>query len=154
MITLRPYQETDNVDLNYLLNDEQSTFTALPKDWFENTRQTAYKIVICDNHQPIGFFVLDDGDDKFDYTNDKSALLLRSMSINPNFQGKGYGELALLNLNEFIDTQQISSNKIVLGVHHKNIAAQKLYEKVGFIKSERTYMGIKGLQYVYELNLY
>lgn len=76
------------------------------------------------------------------------------MSINPNFQGKGYGKLALLNLNEFIDTQQISFNKIVLGVNHKNIAAQKLYEKAGFIKSERTCMGIKGLQYIYELNLY
>ncbi|UXZ05314.1 GNAT family N-acetyltransferase [Moraxella nasicaprae] len=140
--------------MNYLLNDEQAEFTALPNYWFDDNRQTSYKIVICDNHQPIGFFVLDDGDDKFDYTDDKSALLLRSMSINPNFQGKGYGELALLNLNEFIDTQQISSNKIVLGVNHKNIAAQKLYKKVGFIKSERTYMGIKGLQYVYELNLY
>lgn len=129
MITLRFYQKSDNSDLNYLLNDEQAEFTALPNYWFDDNRQTAYKIVICFNHQPIGFFVLDDGDDKFDYTDDKSALLLRSMSINPNFQGKGYGELALLNLNKFIDAQQISSNKIVLGVNHKNIAAQKLYKK-------------------------
>lgn len=153
MITLRFYQQADNVDLNYSLNDEQAKFTALPNHWFDDNRQTAYKIVICFNNQPIGFFVLDNGDDKYDYTDDNNALLLRSMSINPNFQGKGYGKLALLNLNEFIKTNQLNYQKIVLGVNHKNITAQKLYEKVGFIKSERTYMGIKGLQYVYELTL-
>lgn len=129
MITLRFYQKSDNLDLNYLLNDEQAEFTALPNHWFDDNRNTAYKIVICFNHQPIGFFVLDDGDDKFDYTDDKSALLLRSMSINPNFQGKGYGELALLNLNEFIDTQQISSNKIVLGYIIKTLPPKNSIKK-------------------------
>lgn len=71
MITLRFYQKSDNSDLNYLLNDEQAEFTALPNRWFDDNRNTAYKIVICFNHQPIGFFVLDDGDDKFDYTDDE-----------------------------------------------------------------------------------
>lgn len=154
MITLRFYQQADNADLNYLLNDEQAKFTALPNHWFDDNRNTAYKIVICFDNQPIGFFVLDNGQDKYDYTDDDMALLLRSMSVSPLFQNKGYAKLALLQLKEFIKNHKISCNKIVLGVNHKNIPAQKLYEKADFIKTDKTYMDIKGLQYIYELNLY
>lgn len=153
MIALRFYHDNDKSHLNYQLDEIQAQFSALPNHWFNDTRKTAYKIVICFDNQPIGFFVLDNGDDKYDYTDDDKALLLRSMSINPTFQGNGFGKLALLSLNEFIKTNQLPCQKIVLGVNHKNTTAQKLYEKTNFIKTERTFMGIKGLQYIYELDL-
>lgn len=152
MITLKFYSPNDNPSLSYKLDDEQSQFTALPSRWFDDN-STAYKLVILLNQTVIGFFVLDNGDDKDDYTSDTQSLLLRSMSLNPAFQGKGYAKQALLCLHDFLIQNQITANKIVLGVHHKNLNAQSLYEKVGFVKSKRTYMGKKGLQYIYELTL-
>lgn len=42
---------------------------------------------------------------------------------------------------------------MVLGVNHANVAAQKVYERVGFVKVPRTLMGRAGEQYIYTLDL-
>ncbi|STY87262.1 Uncharacterised protein [Moraxella ovis] len=97
MITLAPLSSTHQNELSYEPGDEQIQFTVLPKDWLDDERADAYKAVILDDdlHQVVGFFVLDIGQDKYRYTDNPNAVLLRSMSINPVFQGKGYAKRAL-----------------------------------------------------------
>lgn len=160
MITLTPLSTMHQDELSYALSDEQMQFTALPKDWFDDERADAYKVAILDDElcRAVGFFVLDFGQDKYRYTDNPNAVLLRSMSINPTFQGMGYAKNALnfKCLQEFCKTHIPLCHEIVLGVNHANVSAQRLYEKAGFIKQARTFMGQKGEQWVYclKINLY
>lgn len=157
MITLIPLSTTHQDELSYVLDDEQMQFTALPQDWLNDERADAYKVVILDDelHRVVGFFVLDFGQDKYRYTDNPKAVPLRSMSINPACQGKGYAKNALnfKYLQDFCKTYIPLCDEIVLGVNHANVSAQRLYEKTGFIKQARTVMGQKGEQWVYALNL-
>lgn len=151
MLSLSLHQDHHQSALRYQLSDEQSQFTALPSDWFNDTK--VHRIVILWDNEPIGFFVLDGGDDKYAYTDNQHTLLLRSMSINPAFQGQGLAKSALLILPIFIMDNDILCHQIVLGVNHKNTKAQSLYQKTGFIDTGRTLMGMKGVQYIYELSI-
>ncbi|OOS25631.1 GNAT family N-acetyltransferase [Moraxella pluranimalium] len=151
MIQLTLLQPQHHLSLMYSLDDEQSKFTRPPHEWLDNHTLDVHKIVIVSDDEVVGFFVLDQGDNKYHYTDDQNSLLLRSMSINPAHQGKGYAKQALMRLGEFICHHGLHANKVVLGVHHKNITAQALYQKVGFVRTSKDYMGIKGLQYSYEL---
>ena len=160
-VSLEPYASRHQDELNYELDDVQSLYTVLPSAWFDGTHDGAgdvavNRVAIMYDERAVGFFVLDGGDDKYNYTDNPKALLLRSMSLNPAYQGLGLSALALTGLARFCQShvkQADSYNQIVLGVNHDNIAAQKVYEKVGFARVERTFMGRSGVQYVYELNI-
>ena len=119
MITLIPLSTTHQDELSYVLDDEQMQFTALPQDWLNDERADAYKVVILDDelHRVVGFFVLDFGQDKYRYTDNPKAVLLRSMSINPAYQGKGYAKNSLnfKYLQEFCKTYIPLCDEIVLG---------------------------------------
>lgn len=132
-------------------------FATLSKDWFDDECADAYKVVVLGDElcRAVGFFVLDFGQDKYRYTDNPNAVLLRSMSINPAFQGMGYAKNALnfKCLQEFCKTHISLCHEIVLGVNHANVSAQRLYEKVGFIRQARTVMGQKGEQWVYCLKI-
>lgn len=157
MITLAPLSSTHQNELSYEPGDEQMQFTVLPKDWLDDERADAYKVVILDDdlHQVVEFFVLDIGQDKYRCTDNPNAVLLRSMSINPVFQGKGYAKRALEfnRLKNFCQSRTALCDEIVLGVNHANVSAQRLYEKIGFIRQARTVMGQKGKQGVYCLKI-
>ncbi|QIW15296.1 hypothetical protein A4G20_02570 [Pasteurellaceae bacterium RH1A] len=154
MLTLRLYEAQYQADLNYDLDEEQAQFTTLPKHWFDD-QSGAMRVVILAGEQAIGFFILDQGQDKFDYTDDPNAVLLRSLSINPAYQGRGYAKavMAHASLANFCRQHLPMAKSIVFGVNHKNTHAQAVYEAAGYTKLERTYMGIKGLQYVYWASL-
>lgn len=97
MITLAPLSSTRQNELSYESGDEQMQFAVLPKNWLDDERADASRMVILDDdlHQVVGFFVVDIGQDKYRYTDNPNAVLLRSMSRNPVFQGKGYAKRAL-----------------------------------------------------------
>lgn len=87
MVTLTAYQSIHQKELNYQLDDKQSRFSALPSEWFDDAG--VYRVVIVHDGKAVGFFVLDGGQDKLNYTDNDKALLLRSMSVNPAYQGQG-----------------------------------------------------------------
>lgn len=150
MITLASLSSTRQNELSYESGDEQMQFTVLPKDWLDDERADAYRMVILDDdlHQVVGFFVVDIGQGKYRYTDNPNAVLLRSMSRNPVFQGKGYAKRALEfnRLKNFCQSRTVLCDEILLGVNHANVSAQRLYEKIGFIRLARTVMGQKGEQ--------
>lgn len=151
MVALMAYQPMYQKDLDYRLDDKQSRFSALPSRWFDDN--SAYRVVIVYDGKAVGFFVLDGGQDKFNYTDNDKALLFRSMSVNPAYQGQGLASLALSKLLNFCQKHCTGFDQVVLGVNHDNIVAQKVYEKVGFVKVPNTFMGRAGEQYIYTLDL-
>ncbi|MGE7690318.1 GNAT family N-acetyltransferase [Lysinibacillus sp. NPDC097214] len=134
------------------LPEEQSQFTSLPKEIsIEMVGQ--YPIVILSDHVPVGFFVLHATDRVNEYSNNPKAMLLTALSIDHKQQGHGYAKKGMLALPEFIKRKFKDCNEVVLVVNHKNIPAQNLYLKVGFVDNGERRMGRIGEQIVMNLNL-
>lgn len=155
MVTLHLMTPAHQAALNYTLDEAQMLFTALPAVWFDDDAEAHRRITILQHDHPVGFFVLDSSMDRADYSANPNALLLRSMSVAPAHQGKGIARAALQPgiLDAFARAQFPQANEIVLGVNHANAAAIALYRRCGFADTGRTYMGIKGLQYIFSRTL-
>ncbi|MDF2038431.1 GNAT family N-acetyltransferase [Cytobacillus oceanisediminis] len=135
---------------SFELSKEQVQFTSLPGNYKEVT-EGQYRIVILCDGEPVGFFLLHSTERVKDYSDNPQAMLLTSLSINQAKQGQGYAKQAMLLLRKFAADEFPDCNEIVLAVNHKNIAAQKLYEKVGFQDTGRRKMGPIGEQYIMNL---
>jgi RimJ/RimL family protein N-acetyltransferase len=127
--------------LSYSLSEEQSKFTAVPKRVFERIGLRnaqgdfdAHPICILYEGKAVGMFVLDRGSDLSLWTERETAVFVRSLSINPQFQGKGLGKQAMRLIPKF--AQQLFAprpiDEIVLGVNRKNEVAISLYKKLGY----------------------
>ncbi|MDO4643258.1 MAG: GNAT family N-acetyltransferase [Cardiobacteriaceae bacterium] len=156
-ILLTPWQHEHTSPLNYRLNSVQASFTRTPYEWLLDNGFTATQlpVTILADDVPIGFFILDSGTDKQPYTDNPHALLLRSMSMNPAWQGRGLAKQALapIKLSALIASRFPEANEIILGVNQRNTPAHRLYLACGFCDTGRTYMGIQELQYVLSLPL-
>ncbi len=141
-----------NALLNYTLPENQFNFTALPELTFQRLKARkdnyAKPITILLNGVPIGFFVLDYGDDKLELTNNKNSLLVRSLSINPQFQGKGYGKTAMILVDEFVKENYPTIDELVLAVNFKNTSAYDLYLKVGYVDDGSQREWLNGMQHL------
>ncbi len=132
----------------FKLPDEKAQYTAFPTDILENLIDGQYPIVIFNNNEPVGFFVLQSTDKVKEFTDNPNALLLTALSINHSKQGKGFAKKGMKLLKSFVNQEFPKYNEIVLAVNHKNIPAQKLYGKVGFSDTSRRKMGRLGEQLI------
>lgn len=135
MVSLRFYSEKDFPDVNYTLDQVQLGYTstaglALNRISERNTG-LEFAVTVFINERPAGFFTLDFEADKFDLTVNPDSVLLRSLSVNPEFQGKGIGKSVMLQLDDFIRENFKNCNEIVLAVNLDNSSAYELYCKVG-----------------------
>ena len=138
----------------YQLTGEQAEFSRPPSDWLSGNiafSAAQLAVTILRGDEPIGFFVLDSGAGRDEYSANPHAVLLRSMSLNPRHQGNGYARTALVpaTLDALIRAHLPACDEIVHGVHHANRAAIRLYQRAGFDDTGRTYDGLKGLQFIY-----
>jgi len=157
-------QETTNIELvhfseNYVeqlnrfeLPEEQHQFTALPQE-ISIEKVGQYPIVILSGGVPVGFFVLHATDRVQQYSSNPQAMLLTALSIDHQQQGRGYAKKAMSALADFVKQEFKECNELVLVVNHKNIAAQNLYVKVGFMDHGERRMGPIGEQIVMNLPL-
>lgn len=129
---------------NYYVED--LSYTGLPKDILKNVKETFFPVLCFEKNQLVCFFILDSGEDKFQYTKDKDSLLLRAFSTDSLQTKKGYATSALNQLPFFVRKHFPSVNNIYLGVNKKNELAIHLYEKVGFENTHKTFNGPKGIQ--------
>ncbi|KNB61627.1 GNAT family N-acetyltransferase [Chryseobacterium sp. Hurlbut01] len=155
MTELKFYQSEDLSELAYILDDIQSQYTATAKQSLEKIEERnqrgdffAYPITIFYQEKIAGFFVLDFGEDKFDLTENADSVLLRSLSINPDFQGKGIGKSAMTEADHFIREHFKDCNEIVLAVNEKNTHAFQLYIKTGYKFEGKTREGRSGTQFL------
>ncbi len=157
-IQLSFYNATHFEALNsYELDEIQSEFTVSVYDSIflrkVETIEGKYPVSILIENKPIGYFVLDLSKEKLDFTEESNAILLRSLSLNPLFQGKGLGKQAMLLTDEFVKKNFPEIKKIVLSVNVRNTSAYQLYLKSGYSDSGRIFVGIKGPQHIMEKQL-
>lgn len=140
---------------DYLLPKEQQVYTAMPVRAIERGigKTDYHPVLIIYNQQIAGFFVLDGGDDVKELVANSNAILLRSYSVDINFQGLGIASQSLQLLPAFVEKHFPTINEIVLGVNHQNHVAQTVYMKNGFIDKGKRIVGKLGEQFVYHLDL-
>ncbi|CAM2934565.1 GNAT family N-acetyltransferase [Chryseobacterium flavum] len=152
MVSLEFFDTADLSSICYVLNDEQSQFTATAEEALQRIKERedhdAFPVTILEGEQPVGFFVLDFGKDKFELTDNANSVLIRSLSVNPSMQGKGIGIAAMQKVDDFIREHFKSCNEIVLAVNHKNESAYHIYLKSGYLHDGKTRIGKSGLQYL------
>lgn len=160
MVDLQFFKPKDLSELNYELDEIQTQFSALPNQALEriearnqNDDFFAYPITIFSDEKIAGFCVLDFGNDKFEMTDNQDSVLLRSLSINPEFQGKGIGKSLMIVLDDFIKEHFKDCNEIVLSVNERNNLAFQIYLKTGYIYDGKKIDGRSGLQLVMSKNL-
>lgn len=157
MVALKSYLPDNFGKINYTLSETQLQFTASPEAALAKIkeRNDGLKNPICiyEDEEIAGFFVLDTSDDKKELTENSHSILLRSLSLNPAFQGKGIAKEAMLLIPEFVKIHFPSCNEIVLAVNFQNPVAYQLYLKTNFIDQGKTMIGRNGLQYILTLKI-
>ncbi len=138
--------EFDEFIEKYTLTDEQLQFTGTPKESIElsNADQNRYSILAIKNEQFVTFFVLHKCEGVKPYSSNNNAILIRAFSTDFHHQGKGYAKKALMLLPEFVKSNFMDINEIVLAVNVKNESAQALYKNCGYIDEGVRNMGMKG----------
>jgi ribosomal protein S18 acetylase RimI-like enzyme len=153
MISLKFYQAEDFKELNYQLSDLQMEYTASVdlalqriSEREKNGDFFAKPISIFEEKKAVGFFVLDFGKDKLELSENPDCILVRSFSINPKFQGLGYGKTAMNFVYDFIKNNYPEVSEVVLSVNEKNDLAYQIYLKTGYHFYGKTREGRSGLQ--------
>jgi len=152
MVNLKFFVSEDLAGLSYVLDERQSLYTSTAAQALERIRERAddlaFPVSIFDDEMLAGFLVLDFGADKFDITDNPNSVLLRSLSINPEFQGKGMGKSTMLVIDEFIKDHFYSCDEIVLAVNQNNAVAYEIYLKTGYSYDGKMRDGRSGPQYL------
>lgn len=127
-------------------------FTATAQQALQNISERdgsdAFPITIFEDDIPAGFFVLDFGKDKLDLTDNQDSVLIRSLSVNPQMQGRGIGKRAMMKVDEFVREHFKNCNELVLAVNQKNDSAYHIYLQAGYIYDGKTRIGRSGPQYL------
>lgn len=152
MIHLEFFKQEDLSGVSYALDENQMRFTATAQQALqsisERDDEDAFPVTIFENDVPVGFFVLDFGKDKLDLTDNENSVLLRSLSVNPQLQGKGIGKAAMFEVGNFVRNRFHNCDEIVLAVNQKNESAYHIYLKAGYIYDGKTRIGRSGPQYL------
>ncbi|HDR4419564.1 TPA: GNAT family N-acetyltransferase [Bacillus cereus] len=131
---------------SYVLSEEQLQFTGTPKKCIELSKVDAdrHSILFLVNNEFVTFFVLHGNEGVRPYSENPKTMLLRAFSTDYYYQGKGYAKQSLLLLPDFVRNAYPHISEIVLAVNVKNITAQSLYKKCGFIDEGVRKIGKKG----------
>lgn len=152
MVSLQFYHPDDLSEVSYTLDENQSMFTSSAEKALKRIKERndgrAFPVTVFLNERRVGFFVLDFGNDKFEMTENRSGVLLRSLSVNPEFQGKGIGKESMLKIDSFVREQFPECEEIVLAVNQNNHSAFQLYLKTGYIYDGKIIEGRSGPQFV------
>jgi len=138
---------------NFELPEEKAQFTAFPVELLEELVDGQYPIVILNKNEPVGFFLLHSTNRVKEYSDNPHALLLTALSINNLHQGKGFATKGMNLLKDFVNQELPQYDEIVLAVNHKNIPAQKLYEKVGYSDTGKRKIGKLGEQLIFSISV-
>ena len=152
MVEIRKYRSDDLEALSYELDDFQNQLTRLPTysilERGDDSDPEKIPMTILFNDLPVGYFVLDFGKDKLTLTENKKSILIRSVSLNPLFQGKRIAKEAFHKISEFANENFPEYNELVLTVNFRNEKAHQLYLKTNFIDEGKTAENRNGPQHI------
>ncbi|MGV3488420.1 MAG: GNAT family N-acetyltransferase [Tuberibacillus sp.] len=119
----------------FYLPEEQTQFSSLPMEAVKRceSEPERHPIVILADGIPVGFFILHHGPALREYTENPNAILIRSLSVDYKHQGKGYAKKGMQMCPDFVREHFPFIDEIILVVNNRNITAQQLYKKVGFV---------------------
>jgi diamine N-acetyltransferase len=126
-VTFKPVDKDNWLDcVNLEVTEEQNdfvtnnTFSVLQSHYDSRN----YPVAIYDDNIMVGFLM-------YLYDEDFKAYRLRRFMIDTDYQRKGYGKLALLELKKLIK-DKYNGDKLYTSVKPENNVAKDLYERVGF----------------------
>jgi RimJ/RimL family protein N-acetyltransferase len=98
-------------------------------------------VAIVADDRPVGFFVLDVGQDMRDGLGQPTAIGLRAFFVDRRHQRRGIGRAALAALPAFIRRHFPACTGVVLTVNVDNTAALGAYLGAGFRDTGRLFQG-------------
>ncbi|MFC7686556.1 GNAT family N-acetyltransferase [Ureibacillus sp. GCM10028918] len=130
----------------YQITEDQLRFTGSPMECTQlsNEDSDRYVILSIEGGNLVTYFNLHQNKGVEPYSKNPNAILLRAFSTDFRYLGKGYAKQALKLLPAFINQHFNHINEIVLAVNLKNVLAQNLYEKCGYVDEGERRMGKKG----------
>ncbi|MCL2200729.1 MAG: GNAT family N-acetyltransferase [Oscillospiraceae bacterium] len=154
-INLKFYEQQYLEDLDKIqLTEEHLWFTSTPGEVIKTLQDPNRRMVLILNENVcVGYFVLHEKDGALDIGFDDRALLIRALAVNALEQGKGFAYQGMSMLPEFVKAHYPYIDKIVLIVNSKNVPAQRLYKKVGFVEHSSRIHETHGVQFIYRYDL-
>ncbi|MBZ8174409.1 GNAT family N-acetyltransferase [Staphylococcus delphini] len=138
------------------LNERQRIYSSLPKEVLDdalNDENRVANIVLNDQDEVIGFFVLHQHYQHEGYDTPYEVVYIRSLSINEAYQGNGYGTKIMMTLPEYVQMIFPDFNHLYLVVDAENEAAWNVYERAGFMHTATKEEGPIGKERLYYLDL-
>lgn len=151
-IKVRRFEDADFQSINhYTLPDEQAIFTSIPSLIVETFQRDKFNqpFVICSEGLIVGWFALYTDRSGNIYTENETAILLKSFSIDALHQKKGYALEALRVLPNVVKEHYKDRDEIILTVHETNTPAINLYKKAGFVYRGGDYDGEYGIEMIF-----
>lgn len=148
-IQLVPYDSKYDQDLaQFTIAKAESAFALLPFAALEDLASGEYPVVVLHQQRPVGFLRLNQNDECADLAQNANAILVKSFSITERMQGQGIAQAALAQLPNYVHTHFPHTNEIILSVNFQNPKAIHVYQKMGYIDTQRVLEGPAGPQHV------
>jgi len=113
-----------------------------------------FVIEVAGEPTPVGFGVLHrDGADLTTWPDATPHVLLRGLTVDARWQGRGVGAAAVAAVPELTSAWFPDALHVVLTVHTENAAGLRVYDRAGFTRTDAMYAGRAGPEYVMALPL-
>lgn len=149
LIQLVPYHtKYDDVLSTFTIAKEEQAFALTPFIALQDLAELEYPVVVLYDDTPAGFMRLNLNEERFALTDNPNAILIKSFSVTQNMQGKNIAQSALKQLPKYLKKHFPEVNEIVLSVNFKNEKAIHVYQKIGFVDTNRVLEGHAGKQHI------
>ena len=156
-ITIHLYEEQYRDALyKFKLNERQRIYSSLPEEVLDdalNDPNRKANVVLNNDGDVVGFFVLHQHYQHEGYDTPEEVVYIRSLSINEQFQGHGYGTKIMMNLPEYVQSVFPDFGHLYLVVDAENEAAWNVYVRAGFMHTATKEEGPIGKERLYYLDL-
>lgn len=156
-ITIQEFEEKYRQDVvNFELSERQQIYSSLPKSVLDDAltdENRVANIAINEYGDVVGFFVLHQYYQHEGYDTPENVVYVRSLSINENFQGNGYGTTMMMYLPQYVQDLFPDFNHLYLVVDAENKGAWNVYERAGFMHTATKEEGPIGKERLYYLDL-
>ncbi|MCE7784630.1 GNAT family N-acetyltransferase [Staphylococcus xylosus] len=141
---------------DFNLNERQQIYSSLPKDVLDdaiNDEDRIANIALNEAGDVIGFFVLHQYYQHEGYDTPNQVIYVRSLSVNEDYQGYGYGTKMMMYLPQYVQDLFPNFNHLYLVVDAENKGAWNVYERAGFMHTATKEEGPIGKERLYYLDL-
>ncbi|WP_210126162.1 GNAT family N-acetyltransferase [Staphylococcus sp. GDY8P85P] len=156
-ITIQEFEEKYRQDVvNFELSERQQIYSSLPKTVLDDAltdENRVANIAINEDGDVVGFFVLHQYYQHEGYDTPENVVYVRSLSINEQFQGNGYGTKMMMYLPQYVQMLFPDFNHLYLVVDAENKGAWNVYERAGFMHTATKEEGPIGKERLYYLDL-